>query len=165
MSQESKQEQREMRDRFALAAMQSMIRIHALFTKSGLSKPMRDVAFLSLAGEATQRGWGELRDTGFSYAEDLAIDAYAIAEAMMLERNRSDRFEDDNNKKKYDDEEKTKESESAANQSRRGNDGSPVLGVPAVEPAAGESQMGSDQQACSERLQESQPERQQATQV
>jgi hypothetical protein len=53
----------------------------------------------------------------------------------------------------------TKEPESAANQSRRGNDGSPVLGVPAVEPAACESQVGSDQQACVERLQETQPER------
>lgn len=154
MSLESKQERRETRDRFAMAAMQSMIRIHALFTKSGLSQPI-----LSLAGEATQRGWGELRDTGFSYAEDLAIDAYAIAEAMMLERNRSDRFEDDNNKKKHNDEEKTKEPESTANQSGRGNDGSRVLEVPAVESAAGESQVGSDQQACSERLQESQPER------
>jgi hypothetical protein len=137
MSLESKEDRRAMRDRFALAAMQSIIRIHALFTKSGLSQPMGDGAFLSLAGEATQIGWGELRDTGFSYAEDLAIDAYQIAEAMMLERNRSDRFEDDNNKKRYDDEEKTKEPESAANQSGRRNDGSPVLGVSAVKPAAG----------------------------
>jgi hypothetical protein len=53
----------------------------------------------------------------------------------------------------------TEEPESAANQSGRGNDGSRVLEVPAGEPAAGESQVGSDQQACPERLQESQPER------
>jgi hypothetical protein len=154
MSQESKQERREMRDRFAIAAMQSLIRVFATIDVNGVceKRPFKSIVGVSWKSAL---GWSlELRGE-MSAKEVLAYDAYEIAEAMMDMRSEINLEED----RDEETEETTEESKSAANQSRRGNDGSTVLGVPAVEPAAGESQVGSDQQACSERLQESQPER------
>jgi hypothetical protein len=74
-----------------------------------------------------------------SAREVLAYDAYEIAEAMMDMRN------DINSEEDYDEEteEATKESKSTANQSGRGNDGSPVLGVSEIEPETGEQEVGS----------------------
>jgi hypothetical protein len=155
MSRESKQERREMRDRFAMAAMQSLIQNYATMDRNGYSRPVHPDRedFISIAGEALQLGgWCLLLEGKLSARKVLAYEAYEIAEAMMDMRSEINEVEDCH-------EENTKEPESTANQSGRGNDGSRVLEVPAVESAAGESQVGSDQQACSERLQESQPER------
>jgi hypothetical protein len=154
-------ERRAARDKFALVAMESLIRVYSTVGDSGLSQSTGDSDFVSLAGEATREGWMGLQGTGYSYAEYLSQDAYAIAEAMMTERSRYDRLEESKHREENNDEEETEtteKAESAANQSGRGNDGSTVLGVPAVEPAAGESQVGSDQQACAECLQETKPE-------
>jgi hypothetical protein len=167
MSLESKENRRAMRDRFAIAAMQSLIQNYAIMDKEGLSKstdPDTGEEFRSIAAEATENGWRRKDEDGLSLGMFLACDAYSIARCMMDERDEHNWMEDEEEEleQKTDTEnskEATEEPESAANQSGRGNDGSRVLEVPAVEPAAGESQVGSDQQACSERLQESQPER------
>ena len=138
MSLESKQNRREMRDRFAIAAMQSLIQVFATIDVNGVCK---ERPFKSIVGASWKSalGWSlELRGD-MSAREVLAYDAYEIAEAMMDMRN------DINSEEDYDEEteEATKESKGAANQSGRGNDGSPVLGVPAVEPETGKQEVGS----------------------
>ncbi len=165
MSRESKQERREMRDRFAMAAMQSIIRNYTVFDEDGFSQSRDPEAgvFTSIGGEAYFEGWRKDNKYGYPPGDILADEAYAIAESMMRQRDHENSKEDEKEKqqcaKVSDNEKTTEESKSTANQSGRGNDGSRVLEVSAGEPAAGESQVGSDQQACSERLQESQPER------
>lgn len=155
MSQESKQERRAVRDRFAIAAMQSLIQNYAIMDKDGLSKstdPDTGEEFRSIAAEATENGWRRKDEDGLSLGMFLASDAYSIARCMMDERDEHNWMEDEKEEEEREQEtdtenseEAAKEPESTANQSGRGNDGSTVLGVPAVEPAAGEPQVGSDQ--------------------
>jgi hypothetical protein len=151
-----------MLDKFAGAAMQSLMQ-HWLhldevgFTESEfLANGDTRSSFCSLASAATALGWGSdypHSSKGVTYADELADMSYFIASAMLKKRSEYHDFIDE-----VSDAKATEKAESAANQSGRGNDGSTVLGVPAVEPAAGESQVGSDQQACAECLQETKPE-------
>lgn len=168
MSQESKQERRAMRDRFALAAMQSLIQNFAIMDAQGYGQSidpndLQGFAFISIAGEAHEVGWGYKNEIGCSRGMILADEAYMIAQLMMKARDEENQLEDDEEQEQEtdyeNDEEATEEPESSANTSGRRDDGSPVLELPAVEPATNESQVGSDQQACSECMQETQPER------
>jgi hypothetical protein len=126
MSLESKEERRAMRDRFAMAAMQSLIRNYAIVDKEGMSKstdPDTGEEFRSIAAEATENGWRRKDEFGLTLGMFLACDAYSIARSMMDERDEQNQIEDDEERDQEkdikNDEEKTKEPESAANQSRR----------------------------------------------
>jgi hypothetical protein len=153
-----------MLDKFAGAAMQSLMQHWLHLDENGFTEneflakgDYRHGEFCSIAGGATVLGWGSdypHSSEGVTYADQLAELSYFIASKMLKKRSEYHDFIDE-----VSDAKATEKAESAANQSGRGNDGSTVLGVPAVEPAAGESQVGSDQQACAECLQETKPER------
>jgi hypothetical protein len=151
MSLESKEDRRAMRDRFAIAAMQSLIQNYAIMDKEGMSKstgPDTVEEFRSIAAEATENGWRRKDEFGLTLRMVLACDAYSIARSMMDERDEHNWMEDDEEKLEQETDtenngEATEEPEGTANQSGRDNDGSSVLGIPEIEPETGEPEVGS----------------------
>jgi len=87
---DSETEQRKFRDRCAIAAMQSLIKAYIVFDGSGGNNRLsKDYSFSSLASDAMGSGWGSESDMeSLSIAGRLAWDAYAIADAMLIERDK-----------------------------------------------------------------------------
>jgi hypothetical protein len=81
---------KDLRDRIAIGAMQSLIKAYIVFDGSGCKKQeSKERNFSSLAADAMAMGWGSDSDLkSLSIAGRLAWDAYAIADAMLIERDK-----------------------------------------------------------------------------
>lgn len=81
---------KDLRDRIAIGAMQSLIKAYIVFDGCGdNNQQSKDPTFSSLASDAMGSGWGSESDLeSLSIAGRLAWDAYAIADAMLIERDK-----------------------------------------------------------------------------